>query len=179
MRNLYMGCIAVALFFSGLFYFNVPDNLVGIYGPSESFDVLGEQHALALAEAEALQQRLLQDAQLDPTDEQEPAAAGALLYGCDNYNIVLGANGHFAKELTDTGVIYTVFAGGNTTYGVVDVADSIINFLPRDELPIAVRHRLDSFLPTLEMCRLAPNAIAAPSPYLLSAALQDILQRKL
>jgi hypothetical protein len=178
-----MACIPIVLFFSGLFYFNVPDSLVGIYGPSSVVSALERKYARALAETEAqteaLQQRLLQDALLDPTDEQEPAAAGAALYGCDNYNIVVINNGYFAKQLTDSGVIYAVFPGGSTTYGVVDVAGSVINFLPQDELPRAVRRKLDGYLPTLEMCNRAPSATTAQSPYQLSAALQDILQRNL
>ncbi|ANG63977.1 hypothetical protein A8C75_16870 [Marinobacterium aestuarii] len=174
-----MVCIPIALFFSGLFYFNVPDSLVGIYGPSSAVSALEQEYAQALAETETLQQRLLQDALLDPTDEQEPAAAGAALYECDNYNIVVLNNCHFAKQMADTGVIYTVFPGNSTTYGVVDVADAIINFLPQDELPIAVRRKLDGFLPTLEMCRRTPSTTTAQSPYLLSATLQDMLQRNL
>lgn len=181
MRNLYTGCIAVGLFISGLLFFNVPDNLVAIYGPSSTVAALEQKQARVLAEkqAEILQQRLLQDAQLDPTDEQEPAAAGPALYGCDHYNIVEGSKGHFARQLTDTGVIYTVFPGDRATYGVVDVENSIINFMPPGELPIVVRRKLDSFLPTLEKCRRAPDTTTAPSPYLLSTTLQDILQRNL
>ncbi len=177
MRSLYALCSAMALCFSGLFYFNVPQALVGIYGPSDDIELLERAYALQRADVEVMQRRLLQDELHDPTDTLEAPAAGTSLYDCDNYNIVALSNDRFAKKLTDTGVIYTVFPGSSTTYGVVDVEHGVINHLPNRELPDAIRAQLDGYLPTLAKCRDASMNGVTHSRYLLSAGLLEQLER--
>ncbi|UTW11913.1 hypothetical protein [Marinobacterium rhizophilum] len=177
MPNLYACCIAIGLCVSGLLYFNLPEGLVGIYQPFNEADSVERAYAQQRADVEAMQQGLLEDASQDPTEVLEATAAGAPSYECDNYHIVVINNRRFAKQLTDTGIIYTIFPGSTPTFGKVDVESGLIRHVARETLPQAVSGKLESFLPTLEGCRNASMAGMTQSPYLLSDDLLELLER--
>lgn len=145
------------------------------YREAVATHLVGRSYLDALHEAEALQARLLTEDNLDPTDMAEQPAAGVTVYDCDYFNILALGSCRFARQMTDSGTIYTVFAGQEVIYGKVDLSAAVIGPLSQGDLPGTVRQKLDAFLPTLEMCREHSTAGTTPSPYGLSVPLRQRL----
>jgi hypothetical protein len=173
-RFLMMGMMG----FAGLVASHIDEGEPGLwadYRQAVTTHLVGRRYADQLREVEALQDQLLTEDNLDPTDMAEPPAAGVTVYDCDYFNILALGSCRFARQMTDSGTIYTVFAGQDVIYGKVDPAAAVIGPLPQGDLPATVRQKLDAFLPTLEICREHSTAGTTPSPYGLSIPLRQRL----